>query len=118
MLMEFVRYIKTNTGECVYPIKFPTDAPDTCLIVEFTGGTAPRGSVSTLYVQITVRAPNTQGGELIAGQLNDFLDKLTNTTIGAKQLILSEAQQSEPQYVGTDENGRSLFSISFKLIVG
>ncbi|MDF2612543.1 MAG: hypothetical protein K0S71_329 [Clostridia bacterium] len=116
--MDFVRFLKANTAARVYPLKFPTDAPDTCIIAEITGGTAPRGTVSSAYVQIYVRALQAQEAERLAGNLITFLDRRTNSMIGDKQLVLSEAQQSEPQYVGTDENNRSLFSINVRLLIG
>lgn len=116
-LMDFITYLKTHIDAPIYPLKFPTNSPDKSVIVEFNGG-SPSGVVGTVYVQFTVRAPHPKDGELLSDEILDLLDKKTNTDIGGKQLILSEAQQMEPFYIGTDDNDRALFTINFKLLIG
>lgn len=116
--MNFIDYLKAHVSEPIYPLRFPTGAPDRCITVEFSGGTATRGTVSTIFVQFMIRTIHPSHGETLADEILDFLDNRTSDNIGETQLILAEAQQGESIYIGTDENDRNLFSINFKLILG
>lgn len=104
-----------------YANEFPTGAPDAAAWVRLTGGYppsdwSPRKQPS---MQILVRGPEKEAVriEQHAYELYDHMHQRREFYAGDSLIRECTADQSNPLYVGRDENGRLLYSLNFTLVV-
>lgn len=115
-VIDLVGYLKTNVPYTYYALAFPSTASDDCATVKVTGGGEPNRSVSSPSIQILVRSKNPSTAETKAWEVFNHLNLKSNFNIGSTQVIYCNAQQSSPLFIGTDDNGRYLFSVNFQTI--
>jgi hypothetical protein len=123
---ELIDYL-TAAGFTAYPDPnfIPADLPENklpCLFVFGTGGYAPHEYVPTERptYQVIVKGKsykantaNMSATEAVAKQLVKHLHKRTNYMVGSAYVFSSLAQQSNPIYLGLDNNDRPMYSTNF-----
>lgn len=100
----------------IYPLSIPTDAEDTCILLETGDGTDSRGDVADFMLLLTVRSKHPATSEALGLELLQKLKNVTNQTAGETQIILISAQQKIPQFVGKDDNGFYYFETNFTVL--
>lgn len=118
--IEIVSLLSDGVGGSFYPLRFPTNSPDASSQVEITPtGGATVGGVGRMNVQVITRDAHPSYAEskalTIRSYLNDKADFLLAENV---QVVLVKAQEFSPMYLGTDENGRHLFSHNYNFIMG
>jgi Bacteriophage minor capsid protein len=117
--IEIVNLLKVNVGGNFYPLAFPTTSPNDSSQIEVTTGTTVNGGVGRINVQVITRDSSMAKAEAkslsIRSYLNDKTDFLLTENVQVVHVI---AQQITPLYMGTDGNGRHLFSLNYNFILG
>lgn len=113
---DVANYLKANVPYSYFALSFPPTAGDNSAKVEIIGGGSPDRELLRPSIQVIVRAKTAINAESKAWEIYDFLKHKTNFMIGATSVVLCRAEQSSPLYIGTDENGRFLYSINFQLL--
>lgn len=105
------------TGINIVGNDFVAANPDDCAYTRINGGPRPNewSSVSFPSVQIVIRAKSASTAEAKANAFFTALHNKREFTVGTTRVIRSEAEQSAPFYLGTDESGRTLYSVNFTL---
>lgn len=113
---DLLDFIKTYIALTFYINEFPVAAPDDCGVVRVTGGAGPSGNLAEPTFQVLVRAGHPATAEARAWEVYQFLNYKRDFNVGATHVILCSAMQSSPMFIGTDENGRFIYSLNFKNI--
>jgi len=127
---ELIAYL-TSSGFSVSPVPnfIPTDTPDNklpALYVMGSGGWAPHEYVPTerptfqVIIKGKVFKTNTTSiaaTEAEAKRLIQFLHRKANFVVGTSAVISCLAMQSNPIYLGQDEQSRPMFSTNFTFYV-
>lgn len=103
------------TGTTIVANDFVAANPDDCAYTRISGGGRPNewSSVSYPSVQVVIRAKKSPDAEAKANAFFAALHNKREFAVGTTRVIRSEAEQSAPFYLGTDENGRTLYSVNF-----
>jgi len=123
---DLIAYL-TSAGFTVYPDPnfIPASLPENkypCLFVFGTGGFAPHPYVPTERVtfQIIIKGKpyksdpyNMANAEALAKSLIRHLHRKANFTVGSVQVFSCLASQSNPIFLGRDEEDRPIFSTNF-----
>lgn len=117
-LIDLVKLLKANiTGTAFYPLEFPLNSPiDSCVVDVFGTGTVTAGNFN-MNVQVKVRAEHPATAEVVCNEINEFLDKKTNYSLGTMQVVMSETNNRIPLPMGKDSNGNYLYSMNFRFII-
>ncbi|MCW2279107.1 minor capsid protein [Heliophilum fasciatum] len=116
-ILDVIAVIREQIPDTYYANTFPTTAPDDCAIVTIYGGSAPTGTLRKPTVQVLIRTKHPAIGEQRALALYEAFHLNRGFLIGPDTVILCSAQQSSPLYAGTDENGRSFYSVNFSILL-
>lgn len=114
--IDLLDYIGANVPFIYYPNAFPTTSPDECGVVKVTGGGSPTQTLSRPSFQVVIRAKHPRNAEDKAWEVYEFFNLKRGFDVGQTHVIYCNAQQSSPLYIGTDENGRFLYSVNFETI--
>ncbi|WP_151737242.1 minor capsid protein [Paenibacillus tengchongensis] len=103
------------TGITIVGNDFAAANPDDCAYTRINGGRPPNewSSVSRPSVQIVIRAKKSPDAEAKAYAFFNALHNRQEFAVGTTRVIRSEAEQSAPFYLGTDESARTLYSVNF-----
>lgn len=103
------------TGITIVGNDFVAANPDDCAYARINGGARPNewSSVSYPSVQVVIRAKKALDAETKANAFFTALQNRREFTVGTTRVIRSEAEQSAPFYLGTDESSRTLYSVNF-----
>ncbi len=115
-VIDLMNVIKENINYTYYPNAFPATAVDDVATVTMTGGGVPNKNIQFPSFQVLVRAKSPVVAEAKAQEIFDHFNIATNFNVGNSHVIFCEAQQSTPLYIGTDDNGRSIYSVNFNMI--
>lgn len=113
---DVANYLKSNVPYTYFANSFPVTAGDDCGKVTINGGGSPDKILSRPSLQVIIRAKSGSFAESKAWEIYNHLKLKTNFKIGATSVVLCRAEQSSPLFIGTDENGRFLYSINFQLL--
>ena len=119
---ELKSFIASRVDYVWFPNKFPPTGPDRCGYVRLTGGfpTNDLGKKQPSW-QVMLRAEGSGAGaaevEAKANEIYAALTNLRDVTIGEDSIVIIRCMNSEPLYLGDDENGRPLYSINFNAVV-
>jgi ABC-type dipeptide/oligopeptide/nickel transport system permease subunit len=117
-VLEITNLIKEGVGGNIYPLRFPKQSNDASSIVNVTSSSPINGGVGDVFVQVTTRDNHPAKAEQKANEIRSLLEKRTDFFIGKVQVVFIQSQNTIPLYLGTDENGRDLFSVNYKFILG
>ncbi|MBX6361283.1 MAG: hypothetical protein IRZ03_14525 [Acidobacterium ailaaui] len=122
-VLELIQFIKSRVPFTYYPNAFPADGvntPDECAVVTLTGGfpVDELGKRQPSF-QIRVRAKKYDDAtaEAKAYEIFDSLTNLENVTIGDDSIVIIRPLNSNPMFLGTDDNGRPIYSMNFSCAV-
>lgn len=110
-------YLEANTGEKFYPLTFPTNAPNDCSVVSFSGGEPPRRGLSKAHVQVITRATHPATAEANALRIKNFLHQKTDFNVGEAHVVFCSALNPFPLFIGQDENGRYKYSLNYQMLM-
>ncbi|MCY8048449.1 minor capsid protein [Bacillus haynesii] len=117
--IDLVNLLKNGVGGNFYPLSFPSASPDNSSQVEVMPLGATVGGVARVTVQIITRDVHPTYAEKKAQYIRSFLDGKTDFLIAENvQVVFVQANSLVPQYIGTDNNGRHLFSMNYNFILG
>lgn len=92
-------------------------SPDAVVVITPTSGTAPEfaQAYDNPSFQVRVRGAGADPGPAFnrAKQILDTLHGLGSVDIGTTHVVMLTAAQSQPESIGTDDNGRHEFTINF-----
>ena len=113
---DLLDYITENVPFTYYVNSFPATAPAECAVVRITGGSSPAKVITRPSFQVLIRASHPSLAEAKAWEIYEFLNQKRNFDVGATHVILCNAAQSTPLYIGVDDNGRVIYSTNFTTI--
>lgn len=118
-VIDIILYLKTAIPYTYYANEFPATAADDIAYVRLTGGGSPDHIVSIKRpsIQVMVRAKAVVTAESTANQIHANLHQKRDFVFGSTRVIVCAGDQSTPIYIGTDGNGRALYSINFTAII-
>jgi len=94
-------------------------SPDNVVCLACPSGGMPREPTTTVMypsVQVYIRNTNYSTAQTKGTSIISLLDQTTTTTRNGRVYYYIEAQQSLPNYLGTDENGRHEFTVNFTVV--
>lgn len=121
---DIATYLQTGgfgtVGNSIFHNTMPA-TPDNCIAVSVYAGGAVERTHDTSgndNPSIQVRLRNTSAGTARSKiqQIYNYLDGITNTTIGSTFFLGISAINSGPVPMGTDENGRTEYAWNFSTI--
>lgn len=115
-MLDLISNLKLGVSYQYYPNAFPVTAAPDCATVQLTGGATSDRQISRPAFQVLVRAKDPALGEAKAWEIYNFMHRKRNFDVGTTHVVLCTAAQSSPLYIGTDENGRHLYSVNFQTI--
>ncbi|MED3670254.1 minor capsid protein [Bacillus sp. FSL M7-0417] len=120
-ILELISFIEARVDGVYYPNRFPREAVDKCISVKLTGGFPPSqwtGKKQPSF-QILVRgkAAGDAACEDKAYELYGALCNLREVTIGNDSVVIIRATNSEPLFIGYDDNDRPQYSLNFDCVV-
>jgi hypothetical protein len=121
-LNPLIDFIESKVPYTYFSNRFPKESPDNCAYVKLTGGFPTRESgVKQPSFQIVVRSGSSQvdwnKSEEIANKIYEELTNLQEVSIGQYSITIIRCMNSNPLYLGSDENDRPLYSINFQMVV-
>jgi hypothetical protein len=118
-VIDIINYLKSEIPYKYYANEFPASAVDDVSYVRLTGGGAPDHviSVKRPSFQVMVRASLPANAESKANSIYANLHQKRDFILGNTRVILCSANQSSPVYIGSDANGRAVYSINFTVLV-
>lgn len=117
-LIEVVKFLRTEFPElAIYPLEYPLDSPDNCVVVDMQGTTEAKAGVFPVIVQIKVRDTHPSKAEIVSYKFRELLENKTNFTIGNVQVIFVKSQNPVPLAMGRDANGKYLYSNNFRFMM-
>ena len=117
-VLELTKLLKNGVGGDFHPLFFPAESEDSGSQVEITSGGQVVGGKGDMNVQIITRDVHPAYAESKSLEIRSFLNDGTGFSLGELQIILVKAESLFPFYLGTDDNGRHLFSENYKFIMG
>ncbi len=115
-VLDLINVLKTGINYTFYPNTFPAIAAPDCATVSLTGGAASDRQITRPAFQVLLRATHPGDGEAKAWEIHNYLNMKRNFNVGTTHVLLCTASQSTPLYIGTDDNGRHLYSINFRIL--
>ncbi|WP_170292169.1 minor capsid protein [Heliobacterium mobile] len=116
-VMDLIQYLRSGMEAVYFANRFPPTGPDDCVVVTIFGGGPPDRNIRRPSFQVMVRSKHPAQAEQKALEFLDMLHQKRGFQIGSEQVILCNAQNSAPLYAGTDENGRSFYSVNFSILL-
>jgi hypothetical protein len=113
---DLLGYISVNIEFTFYINEFPATAPDDCGVVRITGGARPSSNLSEPTFQVLIRAGHPATAEAKAWEVYQLFNYKRAFNVGDTHVILCNAMQSSPVFIGTDDNGRYIYSLNFRNI--
>lgn len=114
-IKDVVLFVRSTVDFDFYANKFPRSAKNNCGFIRLEDGGEPHlyipGFKSSGF-QIAIRHESEEEAERIANELWALFHGQTHYKIGNTLVYVSMCDQSEPIYIGVDENGRTVFSIN------
>lgn len=103
----------------VYAINFPEYKKGRFIKLEVTSGVQELGGVMDFNVQFMVKANHPAEAEMIALDIIDKIDMVTDVEFceGKYQLILAKASSPQSYFVGETDSDEFVFSVDFRLLV-
>ncbi|MCU6709355.1 minor capsid protein [Paenibacillus sp. J5C_2022] len=107
-------YVESVVPYTYYHNEFPVNAAVNAAYVRITGGYRPDQWTSKRRpsFQIVIRNVG-PAAETVAMALYEAFHQRRFYDIGTQHIVASFADQSAPLYLGTDENGRYMYSVNF-----
>ncbi|SFH23013.1 hypothetical protein SAMN05660649_04367 [Desulfotomaculum arcticum] len=115
-VLDLISVIKQGLNFTFYPNTIPATAAPDCATVSLTGGAASNSQITRPAFQVLLRATHPGEGEAKAWEIYNFMHQKRDFDVGTTHVIFCTAAQSTPLYIGTDENGRHLYSINFRTL--
>lgn len=115
-VMDLINTVKQAVNYTYYPNQFPATANDDCATVELTGGSPGNAQIARPSFQVLVRAKDPATAESKAWEIFNAFKLKRDFQVGSVKVIYCNAQNSTPLFIGTDENGRFLYSLNFSTI--
>ncbi len=116
--LDMINWLKTIVPHTYFANDFPADSPDASAFVRLTSGSPPSGwTVFHPSFQVVTRATAKRDGdaEAIAMTLLEELHNKIEFSIAGKRVVICEAEQSAPFYIGEDESKRPMYSVNFEM---
>lgn len=114
--MQFIENMKTSIDGEIYPLFFPDNASNECIVVNFNEVLGRKGTVNTVTCSFLVRSSHPQLCLDKCQELKEVYDRKTNLFFEDVQVILMSANQESGQFKGVDDSNRYVFQIDFKMI--
>jgi Bacteriophage minor capsid protein len=114
-IKDVISFISKHVPFKFYANDFPRNDNGNCGFVRIDGGDAPDIYVVGLKspsVQIVIRHEDGNKAEEIAGEIWSLFHGKEHYRIGSTKVYFSSCDQSEPIYIGTDKNHRTIYSIN------
>lgn len=115
-IISLCKMIEGLTDYKIYPINFPDGVDGIASKLEIITGMMETGGVYDFNIEISVKAYHPSEAEGICLDLINKLHKVTDVEYGIHQLIICQAEKSNPFYVGQLETGEHLFTCNFRLM--
>lgn len=100
---------------------FPREAQDDCAYIRFTGGFPPSQWTGkkqpSFQIILRGKARGDAECEERAYRLYDSLTNLREVFIGDSSVVVIRASNSEPLFIGYDDNDRPQYSLNFDCVV-
>ena len=114
-LLSLLQVVKAEIEFEFFANEFPAVETGDCAYVRILGGSFS-SQLSKPNVQIVLRAKDPATAESKAWEIYNAFKLRTNFAVGFFHVIHCAAEHSNPLFLGTDENGRALYSANFKMI--
>lgn len=115
-VLDLINVLKQGVTYQYYPNAFPANAAPDCATIQLIGGASSDRQITRPAFQVLLRATHPGEGEAKAWEIYNFMHQKRDFNMGTTHVIFIAAAQSTPLYIGTDENGRHLYSINFRTL--
>ena len=115
-IMEFIKLLRKELDMTLYPMIFPASAPVECSVVTFSDILGSKLDVKNMEASFYCRADKVETALNNANKLIKRLDRETSLVFGDTQILLILAVTPQGKFMGTDENGNSVFLAKFKIV--
>jgi hypothetical protein len=112
---EMIAFINENVPFDYYGNEFPKAANDNCGVVRVDGGGTPdlyTVGLKNPSVQVIIRHRKAIDAETISQDVWNLFHAKEHYDVGNTKVYISMCDQSEPLYIGKDENNRTIYSIN------
>jgi len=117
-LIDVVRFLKEELPELnIYPLEFPLKSPNNSVVVDMTGNQSPVAGLFPINVQIKVREDHPTKAENVCYEIRNLLGNTRGISLGTTQVVLIQAVNPVPLYMGKDTESRYLYSNNFRFMI-
>lgn len=117
-LLDVVNLLRTEFPDMeIYPLEIPLNAPVDSVSVDLYSTNGVTETVYQMMVQFKVRCDHPADGERMCFDIRKFLHGKTDFQLGDVQVVLSQAQNPVPLYMGRDTDGYYKYSNNFRFTV-
>lgn len=120
-VQELMNYVSASVRYPIYPNSFPTSAKDDSIMVKLTGGGSADKytlGIRESSVQFLVKAKHPKQAEETANKIFKLLHGVRHREIGSTFIYSCTCNQSDPIFIGVDENQRQIYSLNFTCVTG
>jgi hypothetical protein len=111
---ELRNYVETTFTIKTFSNEFYAQSDANCAMVRITPSPTSSRNINLLNIQVLLRNEKASAAEAKAWEIYEALRVKTSFLIGSTHIIRCFA--SQPLFVGTDESGRTLYSINCNVI--
>lgn len=114
-VQDVISFISQYVPFKFYANDFPRNDNGNCGFVRVNGGLQPDIYILGLKspsIQVVIRHKQANKAEELARSIWDLFHGKEHYYIGSTKVYFSSCDQSEPVYLGTDNNDRTLYSIN------
>lgn len=114
-LEDVISFVQSHVPFKYYANEFPNSAKDDCGFIRFNEGQPPNLYLigfKTPSIQIVIRHKSMEEAETLANRIWNLFHGKEHYEIGNTKVFVSYCDQSEPIFLGKDNNGRTIYSIN------
>lgn len=114
-VQDVMQYLSSNVPFQYYPNEFPDMSRQDCGVVRMEDGGVPNiyiVKLSSPSVQVLIRHESGQEAERVSYDIWNHFHGKEHFQIGLTQVAFSQCNQSQPVFLRTDNNGRTIYSVN------
>jgi hypothetical protein len=112
---DVVSFVGASVPFKYYANDFPRKSEDNCGFVRVEGGSPPDKyiiGITSPSIQIVIRHKSGKEAERISHDVWNFFHGKEHFMIGDSKVKFASCDQSEPIYIGVDNNERTIYSVN------
>ncbi|MEC2233905.1 minor capsid protein [Bacillus subtilis] len=120
-ISDLISFVESRVDGVYFANGFPRESKDECAYIRFTGGFPPSQWTGkkqpSFQILLRGKARGDAECEERAYRLYDSLTNLREVFIGDSSVVVIRSSNSEPLFIGYDDNDRPQYSLNFDCVV-